>query len=297
MSRAWELPDPDDAMKTLLAMIVALTLAADAAQAQARFTEKPDYSRTIREKPDAMQRAGFEQRLNAQLPMDAVFRNEKGEEVTLGSLFDDRPVLLNFAYFECPMLCNVIINSMCDTMKQIPFAPGIDYQIITVSFDHTEKPELAAAKKKNYIDYLGKPQAADGWHFLTGDEASIKALTQAAGFTFAWDEKTQEYAHASGIMLATPNGRISHYFFGVVYEPRDVRLGLVDASAGKIGSPLDKVQLLFCYHYDPAMGVYSLAVFRLLKIGGVLTILALGFFMGISLAQEKKHRMLQESPA
>lgn len=284
-------------MRTLLVMSIAFALAADAALAQARFTEKPDYSRTIREQPDAMKRAGFEQRHNTQLPLDTVLRNEQGESITLGSLFDDRPVLLNFVYFNCPMLCNVILNSLCDTLKDIPFEPGVDYQIITVSFDHTETHELAAAKKKNYLDYLGKPEAAAGWHFLTGDEAAVKALTEAAGFTFAWDEQRQEYAHASGIMLATPQGRLSHYFFGVLYEPRDVRLGLVDASAGKIGSPLDRVQLLFCYHYDPAMGTYSLAVFKLLKVGGILTILALGLFMALSLAQERKHRMLQESHA
>jgi protein SCO1/2 len=280
-----------------LSNIALLLLAAHTALAKPGFTEKPDYSRTIRDVPDAMKRAGFEQRHNAQLPLDTVLRNEKGESITLGSLFDDRPVLLNFVYFNCPMLCNVILNSLCDTLKDIPFTPGVEYQIITVSFDHTEGHELAAAKKANYLEYLGKPEAAAGWHFLTGDEASIKALTEAAGFTFAWDEQRQEYAHASGIMLATPQGRLSHYFFGVMYEPRDVRLGLVDASAGKIGSPLDRVQLLFCYHYDPAMGTYSFAVFRVLKLGGILTIAALGLFMGISLAQEKKQRSLQASHA
>ncbi|HMO04798.1 MAG TPA: SCO family protein [Kiritimatiellia bacterium] len=280
-----------------LSILVLLLLATHAASAKPGFTEKPDYSRTIRDVPDAMKRAGFEQRHNAQLPLDTVLRNEKGESITLGSLFDDRPVLLNFVYFNCPMLCNVILNSLCDTLKDVPFTPGVDYQIITVSFDHTEGHELAAAKKANYLEYLGKPEAAAGWHFLTGDEAAIQALTSAAGFTFAWDEQRQEYAHASGIMLATPQGRLSHYFFGVMYEPRDVRLGLVDASAGKIGSPLDRVQLLFCYHYNPAMGTYSFAVFRVLKLGGILTIAALGLFMGLSLAQEKKQRTMQASHA
>lgn len=274
-----------------------LLVAVHTASAQARFTEKPDYARTIREQPDAMKRAGFEQRHNTQLPMDLKFRDENGNDVTLGSLFDDRPVILNFVYLNCPMLCNVILNSLCDTLKDLPFSLGKEYQIITVSFDHTETPELAAAKKLNYLEYLGKPEAAASWHFLTGDEEAVKTLTQAAGFTFAWDETRKEYAHASGIMVATPQGRLSHYFFGVVFDPRDVRLGLVDASEGKIGSPLDKVQLLFCYHYDPAMGTYSLAVFRLLKLGGILTIASLGLFMGLSLAQEKKLKVLQESHA
>ena len=284
-------------MKLFPFIVGLVVLGAVSVHAQTRFTEKPDYSRTIREQPDAMKRAGFEQRHNTQLPMDVKLRDEQGNEITLGSLFDDRPVILNFVYFNCPMLCNVILNSLCDTLQDLPFSPGKEYQIITVSFNHTETPELAAAKKKNYLEYLGKPEAADGWHFLTGDEAAIQTLTQAAGFTFAWDEQREEYAHASGIMVATPQGRLSHYFFGVVFDPRDLRLGLVDASEGKIGSPLDKVQLLFCYHYDPAMGTYSLAVFRLLKMGGVLTILSLGLFMGISLAQERKQKVLLESHA
>ena len=223
-------------MKLFPFIVGLVVLGAVSVHAQTRFTEKPDYSRTIREQPDAMKRAGFEQRHNTQLPMDVKLRDEQGNEITLGSLFDDRPVILNFVYFNCPMLCNVILNSLCDTLQDLPFSPGKEYQIITVSFNHTETPELAAAKKKNYLEYLGKPEAADGWHFLTGDEAAIQTLTQAAGFTFAWDEQREEYAHASGIMVATPQGRLSHYFFGVVYDPRDLRLGLVDASEGKIGS-------------------------------------------------------------
>ena len=284
-------------MRRMMVNLFLLVLGAQAALAQARFTEKPDYSRTIREQPDAMKRAGFEQRYNASLPLDVPLRNEKGETVTLGSLLDERPVILNFVYFNCPMLCNVILNSMCDTLKDVALEPGRDYQIVTLSFDHTEQPELAAAKKQTYLEYFGKPEAADSWHFLTADEAAIKTLTEAAGFTFAWDEERQEYAHASGIMLVTPEGRLSHYFFGVVFDPRDVRLGLVDASAGRIGSPLDKAQLMFCYKYDPSMGAYSLAVFRLLKLGGILTVLAIGSFMAISLMQENKLKKLQAKPA
>ncbi|HMP90730.1 MAG TPA: SCO family protein [Kiritimatiellia bacterium] len=272
-------------------------LVAHTAAAQARFTEKPDYSRTIREKPDAMQRAGFEQRHNAQLPLDVVLKNEKGEDVVLADFFTDRPVILTFVYYNCPMLCNIILNSVSDTLKEIPFVPGKDYQIVTLSFDHEETHELAAAKKQAYIENLGIPGAENGWHFLTGDEASILKLTDAAGFTFAWDEQRNEYAHASGIIVATPQGRLSHYFFGLMFNPRDVRFGLVDASAGKIGSPLDRVTLMFCYHYDPAMGTYSLAIFRILKLGGVLTIAALALFMGHSLIQEHRQRSMQESHA
>jgi protein SCO1/2 len=284
-------------MKFVLVIVCLFALVAERAVGKPGFTEKPDYSRTIREQPDAMKRAGFEQRHNTQLPLDVKLRDEQGNEVTLGSLFDGRPVIINFVYFNCPMLCNVILNSLCDTLKEMPFTLGNEYQIITISFDHTEQPELAAAKKQNYLEYLGNPAGAASWHFLTGDEAAIQTLTQAAGFTFAWDEERKEYAHASGIIVATPKGRLSHYFFGVTFDPRDLRLGLVDASEGKIGSPLDKVQLLFCFHYDPATGAYSLAVFRLLKLGGVLTILSLGLFMGISLMQEKKQKVLHASHA
>ncbi|HMO52224.1 MAG TPA: SCO family protein [Kiritimatiellia bacterium] len=269
----------------LAALLVIVT--APLGWAQAKFTEKPDYSRTVREMPDAMKRAGFEQRHNTPLPLDAVLTDEQGRAVELGSFFTDRPVIVTFVYYNCPMLCNIILNSLADTLKDIAYQPGRDYRIVTISFDHTEGHELAAAKKATYIDYFGKPGAADGWHFLTGDEETIRTLTEAAGFTFAWDEQRQDFAHASGIIVATPQGILSHYFFGVVFSPRDVRLGLVDASAGKIGSPLDRVQLLFCYHYDPSLGTYSLAIFRLLKLGGVITIAALALFIAVSLRQER----------
>lgn len=274
-----------------------LTLAAVPAWAQARFTQKPDYSRTIREMPDAMQRAGFESRNNAQLPLDAVLTDEQGNQVPLATFFTDRPVILTFVYYNCPMLCNVILNSLADTLKEIDYLPGRDYRIVTISFNHEENHELAAAKKQTYLDYLGMPGAGEGWHFLTGDEETILELTGAAGFTFAWDEERQEYAHASGIMVATPDGRLSRYFFGIVYEPADVRLGLVDASQGRIGTTLDKAKLMFCYMYDPATGAYSLAIFRILKLGGILTILVVGSFIIISLRQERRAHPMQEQPA
>lgn len=276
-------------MKRWLVRLMMLAIGAHTAAGQAKFTEKPDYSRTIRDMPDAMQRSGFEQRLNNQLPMDVMLRDEQGNEVTFGSLFNDRPIVLTFVYYNCPMLCSIVLNSLTETLKDIPaYLPGRDYQIVTISFDHTEGHELAAAKKKTYVEHLGLPGADTGWRFLTGDEESVLALTEAAGFTFAWDEERNEYAHASGIMLATPEGRLSHYFFGVVFDPRDVRLGLVDASQGTIGTAIDRVQLLFCYAYDASMGAYSLAIFRILKLGGVVTILGLALFIGLSIRQERR---------
>jgi protein SCO1/2 len=284
-------------MKSVATIMALLLAGAITASGQAKFTEKPDYSATVREMPEAMKRAGFEQRYNSPLPLDTILTDEHGASITLGSLFNDKPILLNFVYFNCPMLCNVILNSLADTLKQIPFEPGKDYTIVTVSFDHTEGYELAAAKKQAYVDYLGKPGGADGWRFLTGSEEAVKALTEASGFTFAWDEERKEYAHASGIMLATPEGILSHYFFGVVFEPRDVRLGLVDASAGRIGTALDKATLFFCYMYDPNVGTYSWAIFRILRIGGLLTILLVGGFIIRSIRQEKRHPHPLAQPA
>ncbi len=284
-------------MRWLLAIGALMLAGQQTAFAQARFTEKPDYSRTIREMPEAMKRAGFESRPDAQLPLDAVLTNEKGEQVPLSTVFGNLPVIVNFVYFNCPMLCTVILNSLADSLKEIDYLPGRDYRILTISFDHQENFELAAGKKQSYVDYLGLPGADDGWFFMTGDEATIRQLTDTAGFTFAWDEKAQEFAHASGIMVATPAGRLSRYFFGVMYEPSDLRLGLVDASEGRIGTTLDKAMLMFCYMYDPATGAYSLAIFRILKLGGILTILAVGGFIILSLRQESRAARWQAQPA
>lgn len=280
-----------------MVMGLAVAVATHLAHGQTRFTEKPDYSRTIREMPDAMQRAGFEQRNDAQLPLDALLTDENGQQVALGSYFSDKPVIVTFVYYNCPMLCNIILNSLADTLKEIEFVTGRDYRIVTISFDHSEGFELAAAKKQTYIDYLGKPEAAAGWHFLTADEETILQLTDTAGFTFAWDENRNDYAHASGIIVATPEGRLSRYFFGVVYEPSDLRLGLVDASAGKIGTAIDKAILMFCYRYDPSTGKYSLAIFRILKMGGIATIVGVGAFIVLSLRQERRFHALEQRTA
>ncbi len=259
-------------------------------QAHARLsTQNPDYENTTRELPDAVSRAGFEQKLDAQIPLDLTFRDEAGNEVRLGDYFGDKPVMLALVYFQCPMLCNVIMNGMMDVMKDIKFKPGTDYEIVTVSFNHLEGPELAAAKKETYLANLGMEGADKGWHFLTGDEASIAKLAETVGFTFSWVEETEEYAHASGIMIATPEGHLSHYFFGVVFNPKDVRLGLVDASQGRIGSPVDQL-LLFCYHYDPASGAYSAAIMKIIQIACMVTVGLIGGFMGLSLWLEKRRR-------
>ena len=218
--------------------------------------------------PKALTGVGIDQKLNEQLPLDLVFRNENGEDVKLGSYFGKKPVVLSLVYYQCPMLCNQVLNGMVTAFKVMAFKPGQEFEVVTVSFDPRETPALAASKKKTYVDYLPEAKragAASGWHFLTGDEASIKRITDAVGFRYHWDEATNQFAHASGIFVATPQGKLARYFYGIEYAPRDLRLGLIEAAENKIGSPVDQL-LLYCFHYDPATGKYGAAVMNLMRL-------------------------------
>jgi len=216
--------------------------------------------------PGALQGVGIDQRLDQQLPLDLTFRDEAGRNVPLSTFFQSKkPVILALVYYRCPMLCTQILNGLESGLKAVSFNPGQDFEILSVSFDPKDTPELAASKKQLYLRRYGRPNSANGWHFLTGDEANIKALTDAAGFHFKYDAKTDQFAHASGIMIATPEGRLSRYFYGVEYAPRDVRLGLVEASENRIGDPVDQI-LLFCYHYDPATGRYGAMVMNIVRV-------------------------------
>ena len=224
--------------------------------------------------PPALVNVGIDQRLNEQLPLDATFRDETGRTVQLREYFKGtRPVILSLVFYECPMLCNQVLNGMTAMMKVMSLKVGEDYDVLTISFDPRETAELARRKKDGYVRGLNRPGAQSGWHFLTGDEANIKRLTESVGFRYSYDEKTDQFAHASGIMVLTPQGKISHYFYGVEYGPRDVRLGLVEASAGRIGSPVDQL-LLYCYHYDPATGKYAWVI-NLYRGAGVVTVAAM----------------------
>ena len=224
--------------------------------------------------PPALVDVKIDQRLNEQVPLDATFRDETGRAVQLREYFGGtRPVILSLVFYECPMLCNQVLNGMTAMMKVMTLKIGEDYDVLTVSFDPREGPELARRKKDGYVRGLNREGAERGWHFLTGDEANIKRLTESVGFRYSYDAKTDQFAHASGIMVLTPQGKISHYFYGVEYGPRDVRLGLVEASAGKIGSPVDQL-LLYCYHYDPATGKYAWVI-NLYRGAGVLTVAAM----------------------
>ncbi len=222
--------------------------------------------------PSALQNVGFEPPLNGQMPLDVHFRDETGRDVPLREFLGQKPVVLAFVYYSCPMLCDEIQRGVVGTLRMLSFNPGRDYEVVFISFDSHDTPAMAAEKKKAALDRFNRPQTVSGWHFLTGSEESIEAATRAANFRFRYDVKNSLFAHAGGLMILTPDGRISRYFYGVEFPGRDMRLGLVDASAGKIGSPIDHV-LLFCYHYDPASARYSSSILRIFRFGGVLTIL------------------------
>ena len=224
--------------------------------------------------PKQLQNVGFEPQLNAQLPLDLTFRDESGRDVQLRQYFGHKPVLLALVYYGCPMLCNQVEQGVVGSLKMLSFNAARDYEVVFVSFDARETPDMAAKKKAAALAHYGRPETASGWHFLTGKEEQIHALTSAANFRYSFDEKNNLFAHASGIMLITPDGRISRYFYGVEYPSRDVRLGLVDASAGKIGTPIDHL-LLFCFHYDPETARYSATILKIIRLGGILTIFSI----------------------
>jgi protein SCO1/2 len=228
--------------------------------------------------PEAARDIRIEQKLDAQVPLDLDFRDEAGQAARLGDYFGDRPVVLVLAYYRCPKLCNLVLNGLLQTFREMSFTVGKEFNVVTVSFDPRETPELAAAKKQSYVEKYGRDGAAAGWHFLTGDKPQIDALAQAVGFRYRYLEKEDLYAHASGIMVLTPQGRVSRYFYGIRYSPRDLRLGLVEASENRIGSPADQV-LLLCLHYDARTGTYT-TVMGWVRGAALLTIASLlGFFV------------------
>jgi protein SCO1/2 len=228
--------------------------------------------------PEVAKDIRIDQKLDSQVPLDLTFRDEEGRTVRLGDYFGDKPVVLVLAYYRCPKLCSVVLSSLLQTFREMSFSVGREFNVVTVSFDPREGPELAAAKKKTYVEKYGREGVQEGWHFLTGEKPQIDALADAAGFRYRYVEKEDTYAHASGIMVLTPGGRLSRYFYGIRYSPRDLRLGLVEASQNKIGSPADQV-LLLCLHYDARTGTYT-AVMSWVRAAAALTVAALlGFFV------------------
>jgi protein SCO1 len=258
---------------TLLVSLAALAVAAGPAGAWSR--DQPSPAPPASERPRILTDVGFDQRLGETVPLDAVFRDEAGRAVRLGDFFGRRPVVLSLAYYECPMLCTVTLNGLASALDVVSFDPGKEFEVVTVSFEPRETPALAAAKKAAYLRRYKREGAAAAWHFLTGDAASIRRLTEAVGFKYAWDEATKQYAHASGVMVLTPDGRLARYLYGVEYAPKDLRLAIFEAAQGRILSPVDRL-LLYCYHYDPTLGRYGRSVVALLRVGGVLTLAGLG---------------------
>jgi protein SCO1/2 len=228
--------------------------------------------------PPALRDIGIDQRLNQQIPLDLSFRDENGRVAPLRDYFGKRPVILSLVYYNCPMLCTLVLNGLLRSMRAMSLSAGQDYEVVTVSFDPHETSALAAAKKQSYLERYGRAGAERGWHFLTGDESAIQQLTHAAGFRYKYDTESKQYVHASAIMVLTPEGRLANYFYGVEYPTRDLRLALVQASANKIGTSTDQV-LLFCFHYDPVTGKYGFAIMNAVRAAGVATLLGLTWLL------------------
>jgi len=236
--------------------------------------------------PAALREIGFDQHLDQRLPLDTPFTDEQGRAVHLGDYFGRKPVVLAFVYYTCPMLCTQVLNAMTSTLGVLSLDAGKDFEVVLVGFDPRETPEQASAKKAEELQRYKRPGAEAGWHFLTGAETSIKTVAGAAGFRYVWDEQTKQFAHPTGIIIVTPDGRPARYLFGIEYGPRDVRFALLEASAGKIGSIADAL-LLYCYHYDPMTGRYGVYIMRTLRIAGVATVLLIAAFIMVMVRREK----------
>ncbi|HWT02256.1 MAG TPA: SCO family protein [Pyrinomonadaceae bacterium] len=252
------------------------------------YSPRPELGQTENGLPVALREVKIEQRLNEQVPLDLKFKDDAGREVTLREYFSKgRPVVLSLVFYKCPMLCDQILTGLLGSLRSVSFDVGREFDVVTVSFDPRETPELAAEKKRNFVQRYNRAGAENGWHFLVGDQENIARLTDAVGFRYNYDEKTDQFAHAAGIMVLTPDGKLSRYFYGVEYFPKDLRFGLIEASDNKIGSLADQL-LLYCYHYDPATGRYGPVVMRIMRLGGVVTVLGVGALLLILRRRGKK---------
>jgi protein SCO1/2 len=268
--------------KRFVSAAAIVVLAATSAMAQ--LFNEPSVKGVL---PPGLSKVGIDQRLNEQVPLDSQFKDEQGRTVRLGDYFHTgRPVLISLVYYNCPMLCGEVLNGMSTAFKVLKFIPGKEFEVVTLSIDPREKPELAAAKKRSLIEHLDRPGAEAGWHFLTGEQTQIDALADAIGWHYQYDPKIDQFAHAAGIVLATPMGRISQYYYGVEFSARDMRLGIIEASGNRIGSLTDQV-LLYCYHYDPRTGKYGAMITNIVRLAGAATVLILGSFMFIMFRRDK----------
>ena len=275
------------ASKSLIAwLFAALTLPVAGA---AQPVGGPEPGDPAKAKPGLLSKIGIDQRLSHQVPLDLAFVDENGKDVRLGDYFGKRPVMLAMVYYECPMLCTQVLNGVVGALKTLSFDVGKEFDVVAVSINPREGPGLASQKKAAYLERYGRPQTAAGWHFLTGREENIRALAAAVGFRYEYDHERQQYAHGAGVELLTPKGVIARYFYGIEYAPRDIRLGIIEAAEEKIGSPIDNV-LLLCFHYDPTTGKYGPYALGMVRIGAVLTIVAFGTFLFVSMRRERGSR-------
>jgi protein SCO1/2 len=285
-----------------IAAAAALTLAGIARPAVAQYNGVPASGMMTKGDmpagitPNELKRVSFEQQLGVRVPLDLPFRDETGRAVQLSQYFTGRPVILALVYYQCPMLCVQALNGLVKSLKLLALEPGRDYGIVTVSFNPAETPQQAAAKKDDYVGRLARPGAAGAWHFLTGTDASIRALTETVGFHYVYDPETRQFAHPTGMIVLTPEGRISKYVFGIDYGARDLRLALVEASDHKIGTAVDRL-LLYCYHYDPTTGKYGLVLLNVLRIAGVLTVATIVGLVVLLRRGERRVRAEQGGPA
>jgi len=245
-------------------------------------------SRAQEELPGPLADVGFDQRLGEQIPLDLHFTDENGQTVALGGYFGQRPVVLALVYYECPMLCSMVLNGMTTSLRALKFKPGSEFEVVVVSFDPSETPDLARTAKQTYLERYDRPDAENGWHFLTGNEQAIQTLTRSVGFRYIYLPEEDQFAHAAGILALTPEGRIARYFYGVEYAPRDVRLGLIEAADNQIGSMVDQV-LLYCFHYDPTTGRYSAVAMNIVRLAAVVTIALLAVFLLRQWRRERRH--------
>jgi protein SCO1 len=279
--------------RAILVGVIAAALLAPAGPAAAQYNGVPKSGMMTKDgmpagiTPQELKKVAFDQRLGVQVPLDLPFRDETGQPVQLSRYFTGRPVVLALVYYECPMLCTQALNGLVRSLKVLALEPGRDYAIVTVSFNPAETPAEAAQKKDLYVSRLKKAGASDAWHFLTGPESSIRLLTDTVGFHYVYDKATNQYAHPTGIIVLTPEGKTSKYVYGIDYGPRDLRLALVEASDHKVGTPADRL-LLYCYHYDPATGKYGLVLLNVMRLGGVVTVGSIGAFILIMRRHEKR---------
>jgi protein SCO1/2 len=274
-------------------VLCALCLGTRSAHAQA---PAPNFMRGFSEggaltsatRPASLKEVTFQQRLNEKLPLDATFKDEHGRPVQLGSYFDGhRPVVLAFVYYSCPMLCTQVMNGLSAALRSLSFEAGAQFDVVLISFDARDTPADALEKERVHLDYWKTQHTAAGWHLLTGDEATISRVANAAGFTYRWEESSQQLAHVSGILVATPDGRLSRYFYGIEYSPRELRMAIVESSEGRIGSAVDEL-LLYCFQYDPLNGRYGVVIRNLMRAGGVLTMAFILGFMWVSRRREPR---------